>query len=182
MSQDKIKTFMESLKMDEAVSPEEFHKAMKSAYQDRTMQVYFIWKALKKLHPEIDANEVIREGSYEFGLWQGNKIAAKYGADKIGPAEAVMGQTSKGGIMVFEQEILELGEDRAVKLFNCCPHAEALKAMGEPPEVVKMFCREMLSACDYAICEPFTNVSIDFPTTVADGEGKPCAMTITRKK
>jgi hypothetical protein len=40
----------------------------------------------------------------------------------------------------------------------------------------------MLGHCDYAICEPFPNVEIDFPTTVADGEGQGCAMTITRKK
>lgn len=181
-SQERIDAFMESLKLDEPVSVEEFHKAIKSAYQDRTMQVYCIWKALKRLHPEIDANEVIREGSRDFGLWQGNKIAAKYGAENIGPSEAVLGQTSKGGILVFEQEIQELGDDKAVKMFHACPHAEALAAAGEGPEVIKMFCRDILSACDYAICEPFPNVKIDFPTTVADGEGKGCAMTITRKK
>ena len=45
-----------------------------------------------------------------------------------------------------------------------------------------MFCRDMLGHCDYAICEPFPNVDIAFPTTVADGEGEGCAMTITRKK
>ena len=36
---------------------------------------------------------------------------------------------------------------------------------------VKMFCRDMMGACDYAICHPFPNVEIAFPTTVADGEG-----------
>ena len=83
--------------------------------------------------------------------------------------------------MVFEQEILELGDDRAVKMFHACPHAEVLAELGESPETIRMFCRDMLGHCDYAICEPFPNVSIDFPTTVADGEGKECAMTITRK-
>jgi hypothetical protein len=40
----------------------------------------------------------------------------------------------------------------------------------------------MLGHCDYAICYPFPNVEINFPTTVADGEGNGCAMTITRIK
>ena len=81
-----------------------------------------------------------------------------------------------------EQEITQLDDDRAVKLFHACPHAEALAELGESPETIRMFCREMLGHCDYAICEPFPNVDIDFPTTVADGEGQPCAMTITRVK
>ena len=110
------------------------------------------------------------------------KIAEKLGAENIGPVEAVLGQTSKGGVLTFEQELLELEDDRAVKLFHSCPHAEALAELGESPETIRMFCREMLGHCDYAICDPFPNVEIDFPTTVADGEGQGCAMTITRKK
>ena len=182
MSQERINEFVDSLKLDEPVSPEVFKAAVKSAYKDRSTQIYFIWKKLKELYPEVDANRVIREGSWDFGLWQGKKIAEKYGAENIGPAEAVLGQTSKGGWMTFEQEIIQLDDDRAVKLFHACPHAEALAELGESPETIRMFCREMLGHCDYAICEPFPNVDIDFPTTVADGEGQPCAMTITRVK
>ena len=179
--EERIQQYMESLELDKPVSPEEFHAAIKSAYKDRSTQIYFIWKKLKELYPEVDANRVVREGSWEFGLWQGNKIAQKYGAENIGPIEAVLGQSSKGGFMTFEQELLELGEDRAIKMFHACPHAEALKDLGEDAATIKMFCRDMLGHCDYAICAPFPNVEIDFPTTVADGEGHGCAMTITRK-
>lgn len=178
----RIKDFMDSLKLNESVSIEEFHQAVKSAYKDRSTQIYFIWKKLRELYPEVDANRVIREGSWDFGLWQGNKIAERYGAENVGPVEAILGQTSKGGVLTFEQEITELEENRAIKLFHACPHAEALRDLGESPETIRMFCRDMLGHCDYAICEPFPNVDIDFPTTVAEGEGKPCAMTITRKK
>ena len=177
-----IREYMASLKLDQPVSPEEFHQAVKSAYKDRSTQIYFIWKKLKELYPQVDANRVIREGSWDFGVWQGKKIAEKLGAENIGPVEAVLGQTSKGGVLTFEQELLELEDDRAVKLFHSCPHAEALAELGESPETIRMFCREMLGHCDYAICDPFPNVEIDFPTTVADGEGQGCAMTITRKK
>ena len=178
----RIREYMDSLKLDQPVSPEEFHQAVKSAYKDRSTQIYFIWKKLKELYPQVDANRVIREGSWDFGVWQGKKIAEKLAAENIGPVEAVLGQTSKGGVLTFEQELLELEDDRAVKLFHSCPHAEALAELGENPETIRMFCREMLGHCDYAICDPFPNVEIDFPTTVADGEGQGCAMTITRKK
>lgn len=179
---EEVKNFVESLKLDEPVTPEEFHSAIKSAYMDRTTQIYFIWKKLKELYPEVDANRVIREGSWEFGLFQGNKIAEKYGAENIGPKEAILGQTSKGGWFVFQQEITEFTDEKAVKMFNHCPHVEALEAIGVSKELQKEFCRDMLGHCDYAICHPFPNVEIDFPTTIADGEGHGCAMTITRIK
>ena len=177
-----VKNFVDSLKLNEDVSVEEFHKAVKSAYMDRTTQVYFIWKKLKELYPEVDANRVVREGSWEFGLFQGNQIAEKYGADNIGPKEAILGQTSKGGWLVFQQEITEFTDEKAIKMFNNCPHVEALERLGVDKAQQKEFCRDMLGHCDYAICHPFPNVKIDFPTTVADGEGHGCAMTITRVK
>lgn len=182
MSKAEIDKFMQESKVSEQPTIAEFKEAVKSAYKDRTRQVYFIWRKLKELYPEVDANRVIREGSWDFGLYQGKQIAAKYGAENIGPKEAVLGQTSRGGLLVFEQEITQLDEDKAVKVFNCCPHVEALTELGLSKEEIKMFCRDMLGHCDYAICEPFPNVKIDFPTTIADGEGKGCAMTITRKK
>ncbi len=182
MSKQEIQNFINNSRVNEPATVEEFKDAVKSAYKDRTRQVYFIWKKLKELYPEVDANRVIREASWDFGIFQGEQIAAKYGAENIGPKEALLGQTSRGGLLVFEQEILELDDDKAVKMFNCCPHVEALTELGLSEAEIKMFCRDMLGHCDYAICHPFPNVEIDFPTTIADGEGKGCAMTITRKK
>lgn len=175
-----VKDFVESLKLEESVSIDEFHQAVKSAYMDRTTQIYFIWRKLKELYPEVDANKVVREGSWDFGIFQGEQIAEKYGAENIGPKEAVVGQTSKGGWLVFQQEITEFTDDKAVKMFNSCPHVEALERLDVSKEEIKDFCRDMLGHCDYAICHPFPNVEIDFPTTVADGEGHGCAMTIIR--
>jgi hypothetical protein len=182
MSQEEIKQFMEASRIDQPATVEEFTEAVKGAYKDRTRQVYFIWRKLKELYPEVDANRVIREGSYDFGLYQGNQIAQKYGGgENVGPKEALLGQTSRGGLLVFKQKIEQLDDDKAVKIFNRCPHVEALTELGLSKEEIKMFCRDMLGHCDYAICKPFTHVEIDFPTTIADGEGQGCAMTITRK-
>ena len=57
--------------------------------------------------------------------------------------------------------IEKIEEDEAVKMFNACPHCEALE-LGATPKI-KAFCRDMLGKCDYAICAPFQNVKIDFP-------------------
>jgi len=181
MSRKDIEAFTGGMHFREAVSEEEFKQAVRSAYMDRSRQLWFIYKKMKELYPEIDAERVIREGSWDFGLYQGNKIAEKYGAENVGPKEALFGQTSKGGMLVFDQEILEADDEKAVKHFRCCPHVEALRELGATDEEIRCFCRDMIGACDYAICHPFPHVGIDFPTTIADGEGEPCRMVITRK-
>ena len=180
MSKADIDAFTGGMHFRENITQEEFKNAMMGAYMDRARQVWFIYKKMKELYPEIDAERVIREGSWDFGLYQGNKIAEKYGAENVGPREALFGQTSKGGMLVFDQEILEADDEKAVKLFKHCPHVDAIKELGATDEEVRAFCRDMIGACDYAICHPFPHVTIDFPTTVADGKGEPCRMTITR--
>ncbi|MCF0120086.1 MAG: L-2-amino-thiazoline-4-carboxylic acid hydrolase [Oscillospiraceae bacterium] len=181
MSKQDIKEFTDSMHFGENITQEEFETAIMGAYTDRARQVWFIYKKIKELYPEVDAERIIREGSWDFGVWQGEQIVKRYGAENITPREALFGQTSKGGMLVFSQEILEADENKAVKLFNRCPHVNALRELGATPEEIKCFCRNMIGACDYGIVHPFPNVEIDFPTTVADGEGEPCRMTITRK-
>ncbi len=179
MSKKDITEFTDSLNFGKPISQEEFKAAIKSAYMDRSRQVWFIYKKLQELYPEVDAKRVIREGSWDFGFYQGQKIAEKYGAENVGPKEAIIGQTSKGGMLVFDQEIIQLEDDKSVKHFRACPHVEAIKELGASPEEVKSFCREMIGLCDFAIVEPFVNCDIEFPTTIADGIDEPCRMTIT---
>ena len=143
MSKEEIKAFMANTKVDQPATVKEFTDAVLEAYKDRTRQVYFIWRKLKELYPDVDANRVIREGSYDFGLFQGEKIAGKYGGgDKVGPKEALLGQTSRGGLLVFKQKIEELSDEKAVKLFHRCPHVEALADLGLTKEEIKAALRK----------------------------------------
>jgi len=180
--ENKIAKFVDGLRLDESVTPEEFLKAVKSAYQDRTRQIYFIWKAIKELHPEIDADEIIRRGSHAFGRYQGNKIKKAGRKASHGSDEILLGQTTRSGYMVFKQHITQLSGERAEKEFMACPHAEALEELGLEKDQITRFCRDMLIACDYGIVEPFEDVEISFPSTVADGQGEPCRMIIERRK
>ena len=177
----RIAAFEDGIGKGRPASFDEFRQAVRNAYMDRTRQVYFIWRKLKQLHPEVDADRVVREASWDFGVYQGEKIAQKAGTTELGPAEVLLGQTSKGGMAVFDQEIKELGEERAVKIFHSCPHVDALRELGAEDEEITHFCRNILSACDFGICAPFKKVAIDFPTTVADHTGQGCRMIITRK-
>jgi len=179
MSKKDINDFTDSLNFGKPISQEEFKAAIKSSYMDRSRQVWFIYMKLQELYPDVDAKRVIREGSWDFGLYQGQKIAEKYGAENVGPKEAIVGQTSKGGMLVFDQEIIQLEDDKSIKHFRACPHVEAIKELGASPEEIKSFCREMIGLCDFAIVEPFVNCDIEFPTTIADGIDEPCRMTIT---
>lgn len=178
---EKIAAFEEEIGKGQSATFEEFRTEVRNAYMDRSRQIYFIWKKLKALYPDVDADRVIREASWDFGVYQGEKIAEKSGGAELGPVEVLLGQTSKGGMAVFDQEIKELGADRAVKIFHSCPHVDALKELGASNEEITHFCRNMLSACDFGICEPFKKIAIDFPTTVSDHTGQGCQMIITRK-
>jgi len=178
----RVEQFEAAIGKGKDASFEEFRREVRNAYMDRTRQVYFIWKKLKETHPEVDADRVVREAAWDFGVYQGRKIAAKAGWDDLGPAEVLLGQTSKGGMAVFDQEIVEVGDDRAVKIFHSCPHVDALKELGATPAEITHFCRDILSACDFGICHPFHNVEIRFPTTVADHTGHGCQMIITRRR
>ncbi len=181
-SEEKINGFEEQIGKGRDASFEEFRREVRNAYMDRTRQIYFIRKKLQELYPEVDADRVVREASREFGIYQGEKIAEKTGTGNAGPIEVLLGQTSKGGMAVFDQEIKQLEDDKAVKIFHSCPHVDALRELGVSDEEITHFCRGMLSACDYGICEPFSEVEIDFPSTVADHTGEGCQMIITRKK
>ena len=64
MSKKEANEFLDSLKLNESPTNEEFYQAILSAYMDRTRQVYFIWKKIKELYPDIDANKHRSKRSY----------------------------------------------------------------------------------------------------------------------
>ena len=61
MSKQDIKEFVDGCRFGEAISQDEFHAALKSAYMDRSRQVWFIYRKIKELYPEVDAARIIRE-------------------------------------------------------------------------------------------------------------------------
>ena len=176
-----IQEFVDSLHLDSDVTAEQFCKAVKGAIKDRAIIYYCIWKKIKDLYPDVDADRILREASFKFGQIKGNQIVQKIGGTNKNPQEVLKGQTSKGGMLVFKQEIVELNDEKAVKIFNSCPHIETFKELGATPEELKVLCRDMLCWGDYGTFDPFPGVKLEWPSTIADGEGAGCAMTIVTK-
>lgn len=177
-----IKELVDNLGLEKDVTAEQFRLAVKGAIKDRAIIYYCIWKKIKQLYPEVDADQVMKEASWDFGIIKGNQIAKKIGGTDKTPKEVLKGQTSKGGMLVFNQEIIEFNDECAVKVFNECPHVETFKELGATPEELKVLCRDMLCWGDYGTFAPFPNVKLEWPSTIADGEGKGCAMTIVKNK
>jgi hypothetical protein len=176
-----IGQFVNSLALEQGVTAEQYRVAIKSAIKDRAVIYYCIWKKLRQLYPEVDATKVLREASWDFGIVKGNEIAKKIGGTDKGPKEVLKGQTSKGGMLVFKQEIVELNDEKAVKIFHECPHLEAFRELGASDEELKVLCKDMLCWGDYGTFAPFPNVKLEWPSTLADGTNQGCAMTLVKK-
>lgn len=177
-----IQELVEGLGLEKDVTAEQFKTAVKAAIKDRAIIYYCIWKKLKEMYPEVDADKVLQQASWDFGVYKGNQFSKKIGGTKgKTPKDIMKAQVSKGGMLVFEQEVVELNDEKAVKLFNACPHVEAFKELGATPEEIKKLCRDMLCWGDYGNYSMFEGVKlVEFPSTVADGEGKGCAMTFVK--
>ena len=173
--------FVDGLRLEADVTADDFKTAMKGAIKDRSLIFLFIWRTLRDMYPDVDAVKVMQKASWEFGLVKGAAIARRIGGTDKNAKEVLGGQTSKGGMLVFEQEIAEFSDDRAVKLFDACPHLECFREQGATEEEMEVLCREMLCWGDYGTFAPFENVKMEWPETLSDSGGRHCSMTLTRK-
>ena len=169
-----IKEIEERLGLDKQPTLEEFRKAVESAVRDRAYIYYFIWKTIQDLHPDIDADAIMREASTRFGIYKGEKWG------KIETArDAIEAQSSKAGCLVFEQEFVEMEDDCAQKNFHHCPHLAAFRDLGCGEEEAGRLCRDMLVHGDFGIFSPHRAVKVEFPQQISKGDPV-CAMCVTK--
>lgn len=171
-----IKEYFEKIGLDQQPTLEQFRTAVEGAIKDRAIIYYFIWKTIKEIHPEIDADEIMREASIKFGIHKGEKWGQINTAQ-----EALKAQSSKGGCLVFEQEFITLTDDYAQKNFRHCPHLAAFKELGCSEEEVNKLCQDMLVYGDFGIFSPHKAVKVEFPKQLSKGDDC-CAMCITKVK
>jgi hypothetical protein len=173
-AKDKISQFLDHLGIDKPISKEEFQRAVEGANRDRSRIIYFIRKTLQELYPEVDADDVLRRASIEFGKYKGSKFPVCRNAE-----EALRAQSSKAGIIAFQQVIKELNPDRSVKEFHHCPHCAAFKELGCSDEEVRHLCNNVLMHGDFGVFSGLP-VQLSFPQCIANGD-QVCAMTIVAK-
>ena len=171
----RIQDFVEKLGVKDNITPEDFAKAMESAIEGRAKIFYFVWKTLQRLYPEIDADKVMATASYEFGKYNSKTMGNVKDA-----ADALLNQTSRGGMLAFKQEITELSEKSAEKRIYNCPHVNAFKELGCSQEEISKLCKMLLMPGDFAQLEPFPGVKLEFPKTLADDDV--CIMRITKQE
>ena len=160
-----IDEYLEKIGMDKQPTIEELKKAVIGAIKNRAQIFYFTWKTIQELHPEIDADEIMREASKKFG----ESIGSKY-KDVNTAKDALTQLTSKAGILAFGQELTELNEDKAVKKTYYCPHLEAFKELGATDEERDKLCLDMLIHGDFARWNDKPNVKFSCPQCLAAGD------------
>ncbi len=167
--------FLAEIHMNEPITNEYLRSAVESAIQDRSRFFYCVFKTLKELHPEIDATEVMREASRKFGSCRAESF-------QVNDCRAIVkNDYPREAMLVYEVDVEELNEDKAVCNFHHCPHMAAFKALGCTEEEMKSFCLDMLIHGDYAAYSGCKEVELSFPRILARGEGV-CEYTLTKKK
>lgn len=158
----KIEDFKDKIGLEKSVSPEELGNTVAAAIKDRARIFYFIWKTIQDLHPEIDADKIMAEASRKFGEYKSSGLGKVENAE-----EALLNQTSKAGMLAFDQEITLLSPSSSQKLIKRCPHIEAFDELGCTREEKIKLCTELLMPGDYGILKPYPNIILEFPKNLA---------------
>ena len=162
MCTDRINEYMEKIALDAPVSPEYLASAVAGAIKDRALLFYFTWKTLQDMHPEIDADAVMAEASRRLGEYKAPNLG------KVEDAEdAVLNQTSKAGMLAFDQEITKLTPEESIKVIRRCPHIEAFEELGCSKEERIKLCTKLLMPLDFALLAPYEKVRLEFPKNLA---------------
>ncbi|MGI6182152.1 MAG: L-2-amino-thiazoline-4-carboxylic acid hydrolase [Agathobaculum sp.] len=170
------KEYFDKLNLDAEITPEIYRNAIVSAQKGRAMISYLVWKKMKEMYPEIDADAVMIATYREFGIINGKKWGNIENAK-----QSLLAQSSKSGYLVFQQELQAYSEDYAQKDFHFCPHIEAAKELGATPEEIKFFCQEILSAGDYGNMEPHPCVKLEFKKQIGAGDDH-CEYCVSKIK
>lgn len=173
--QEAIDSYLDALKVKEPASPDEVQNMLRSAIGDRGLMIYLIWKVLQEKHPQIDATKVLKEACFRFGETQG-KIMGEVRT----PAEFLKKLSSRGGVLAWEQTLLELNDEKASKIFFHCPHMASAQAAGATKEELVHLCREIMMDADFGTASPFPHLQLAFPGKTC-AEGGQCLMEITQK-
>lgn len=114
-------------------------------------------------------------GLYLYGLYKSNCMGRVENA-----MDGMLNQSSKNGMIVFEQEFTALSEDYAEKHIHNCPLINAFQEVGATPEEIRTLCPKILGPSDAGILEPFSDkVELSFPKTLSTDDV--CIMCVKKK-
>jgi len=158
----RVEDFKNQIGLENPVSPDELANIVASAIKDRARIFYFTWKTIQELYPDVDADRIMAEASRKFGEYKSSGLGEVKNAE-----DALLKQTSKAGMLAFDQEITDLSPSFSQKLIKRCPHIEAFDELGCTKEEKIKLCTELLMPGDYGILKPFPNIILEFPKNLA---------------
>jgi hypothetical protein len=171
---ERIEDLLEQMKLDEPVPVEEFRSVVRALVGARGRYVYFIWKVLQE--KGLDADALIREACYRWGAFNGRKMG-----DIKTPAEFLTKFSSKAGTRGWDQEYIQLNDQRTSKEFYHCPLVACFEDVGASKEEIARLCKDMLCYGDYGTASPH-RIKLEFTEpTLAEG-GRRCVMMLTPKR
>lgn len=170
------KQWRDKVAVPETISVQQYESALKSAIQARSMVTYFIWKELQTVLSKEKSTEILEKAYEKYGEISGRKWG------KVeNPGQALIAQSSMGGCIIFEQELVTCSEEYAQKSFHGCPHIEAFKELGASDEEIKILCQNILSAGDYGNLIPHKGLTLKFEKQIGNGDDT-CEYCIYREQ
>ncbi len=170
-----IESYLESLNLNENVSPEMYREGIEGAMRDRARVLYFVRQVLNEKYPEIDIDDVMSEACFRFGRYKGEKFG-----DCKNAGEVMKKFSSKGGVLVFNQDLTSLNDEKAEKIFHYCPHVAAFKELGCSDIEIEKLCKNMLMYADYGVMDPHP-VKMEFKKVISAGDDV-CHLVLKTKK
>ncbi len=158
--------------MNDKMDKSELRDAVRAAVEDRAIWLYLILKELQE-GKEVEESEQISKAIFKFGEQKG----ATMGPAKT-PGEWANNLISPVGSLVFEQKLIEAGDERAVIEFSYCPLVEAWKKQGASEKEVALLCK-MARCGDHGRIAAFP-LKLTFDQLIAEGDNI-CRLVVTKE-
>lgn len=159
-------------KQAHAFTANELRDAVRAAIEDRATWFYLLLKELNG-GAVIEEQGFASEAVFRFGQMKGE--AMKPARTPVEWAEKLI---SPVGRLVFEQVLVEKGEDRAVLEFSYCPLVQAWRKLGASSDEIARLCR-MARCGDHGRISPF-DLELKFEKLLAEGDDR-CRLIVTPK-
>ncbi|MDW7652244.1 MAG: L-2-amino-thiazoline-4-carboxylic acid hydrolase [Bacillota bacterium] len=151
----------------------EVTRAYRSAIADRATWFYLLLKAADE--EGADTERIAENAIWQFGVEKGKKLGEVKDA-----ADFAAALFSGYGCGAFAMEKVEQSEEKSVLRFHHCELVEAWRRRGLAEEEISRLCR-LARYGDLGMVSNFPNLSLSFPSVIADGDAY-CTLEITADK
>jgi len=159
--------------MEKKFDRQEVVDYVRRAIDDRASWFYLLTKEAR--NAGVNPEEIARKAIFQFGCMKGDKLAATAELQEF--INQFASEVSKG---VFQMEVKELAEDKAVLEFNYCPLVECWKRLGADSQELDRLCDWAMEG-DRGVMQNFPAINMDIASRIGAGETC-CRLVFTKKQ